>query len=384
MKKFLLAAALLAVGANANAQDVVRTGGSEALSTLKTTNNVKAGGHAIPGVANKGTGQGTPFDLLTDSMYAGTPRILAADKALPIDSGYFYGVNALGDKGFAYLYDLTVDATGNNDTSISILGFVSRWAGKIQPASTKMVTFGVWGRGTDKTLVAGHTKFYVYGKPSASLGAQAVKDTTLKTDGNFTVTALTTPVTGISKSVYVGCTIPYTWSALAADTFGLISTNSGVPASEPNYYDIVAGDTLLDANNMIQNNAGTWKSPVYGSNVGGIGDMVMAPIVAINCPTCGATAVNGVRANNLTIFSSYPNPATNVTNVKFSIAQPASVTVSLVDNTGRLLKAINTEKLSIGEHIVALDLSTFAAGNYIYVVETSAGDRIAAQVTVAK
>lgn len=382
MKKFLLAATLLAFGANVNAQEA-RTVGNEPLHVLKTTTNTLKNARTATGfTANKGT-LTSPVILLSDSMAAGVPRSVWIDYATPLDSGYFYGTNARGDKGFAYLYDLRVDASGNNDTTVTILGFVSKWSGVIQPTSTKMINFGVWSRGTDRTLVAGHTNFYVYGKPSTSLGSISVKDTTLRTTNTFTATVLTTPITGISSSVYVGYTTQYSWNALAADTFGLRSTAAGYPASDYNYYNVSGSDTLLNVNNMVQNAAGVWKSPSY-ENGGGIGDMIMAPVVALNCPTCWPNAVKTVRSNDLTIYSNYPNPASNTTNIKFAIAQPANVTVSLLDNTGRLINTVNTGKLGMGEHVVALDLSSVAAGTYIYVIETSAGDRIAAQMTVAK
>src|SRR5215217_4336484 len=156
MKKFLLAATLLAFGANVNAQEA-RTVGNEPLHVLKTTTNTLRNARAATGfAASKGT-LSSPIILLSDSMASGVARSVWIDYAAPLDSGYFYGTNAKGDKGFAYLYDLKVDASGNNDTSVTILGFVSRWSGVIQPTSTKMVTFGAWSRGTDKTLVAGHT-----------------------------------------------------------------------------------------------------------------------------------------------------------------------------------------------------------------------------------
>ena len=384
MKKFLLAAVMVVVGANVNAQQVMRSNGNEPAPmpkpSYKTMNH-----YAVPGgTANKGTGLSNPFTLLTDSMAGGSFRALRADFAAPIDSGYFYGTNAYGYKGFAYLYNLTADATGNNDTSITVLGFISRWVGRIQPNSTKTVTFSVWGRGTDKTLRAGHTRYYLYGKPSTLLASQNVKDTTLRTNGNFTYTPLATPLANQNSSVYVGYTVQYNWSSMAADTFGLGCTAAGYPATDYNYYNIVSGDTLLDVNNMIQNSNGAWFSPVYEGNSGGIGDMVIAPVVSLSCPTCAPTSVNGVRANNLTFFGNYPNPANNATNIRFSLDKAATVSVSLLDNTGRLVNVVNAGQLNNGEHIVSLDLNNVAAGTYIYVLETSTDGRIASQLTVTK
>lgn len=381
MKKFLLAVTILAIGVNANAQQM-SAGGNESLPVLK--NNVrKANVHPITDMtAYKGTGLTNPFTMATDSMYYNAGSNVWVDYVAPLDSGNFYGTNAFGRKGYAYLYDLQFDASGNNDTTVTIIGFYSKWGGVIQPTSTKMINFSVWGRGTDKTLISGHTGMYIYGKPSALLASQSVKDTTLRTTaGNTTITFLTTPLANISTSVYVGYTMQYTWNALASDTFGLRSTS--LAGREPNYYTVSGSDSLLGVNNLVQDAAGNWKSPNYELG-GGIGDMIIAPIISLSCTACHPTSINGVTRNNLTFFGNYPSPAVNSTNIRFALKNKADVAITVVDMNGRTVNTINKNSLTPGEHTVNIETAQLPSGNYVYMIQTSEGDGLASQFTVAK
>lgn len=62
----------------------------------------------------------------------------------------------------------------------------------------------------------------------------------------------------------------------------------------------------------------------------------------------------------------YPNPANRETRIGFYLNAPAQVDLSLYDTKGKLVKHILSDKKTIGEHEVTLDVSDLQPGNYIY------------------
>jgi hypothetical protein len=335
--------------------------------------------------SNKSAGLTDTFTLATDSMIGGVSEVVYYEAAVPLDSGLLYGTNSRELKGFAYLYNADFDASGSTpDTTVQILGFYSKWAGRIQTTSTKQVTFSVWSRGTNKIPVPSRpVKFYVYGTPAALYSPSATRTVniaTFPTTGAGVLAYLTAPITNIASSIYVGYTTNYTWAGVGTDTFGLRTTS--IAGAEPNFYTVTAGDTLLSANAVVQLKDGTWTSVRYNLGIGN-GDPIIAPLVQINCPKCGL-GVGGFRSKNLTAYGNFPNPAVNTTNVKFSITRNAKVTLTIVDNLGRDVRTYDLGAKVAGEYVVPVSVENLSTGNYAYVLQTSDGDIIAAQMSVIK
>ncbi len=83
--------------------------------------------------------------------------------------------------------------------------------------------------------------------------------------------------------------------------------------------------------------------------------------------TGGAGIATNEQTDNV-IGQNYPNPTTGKTQIDYSIAQNASVSIDLFDVTGRKIKTIQNENnIQAGKHTVEIDdLNNFANGSYFY------------------
>ena len=124
---------------------------------------------------------------------------------------------------------------------------------------------------------------------------------------------------------------------------------------------------------------GTWHDN-WADNFTAPYDFYLFPVVVIGAPT----SVQGVTRNDLTFFGNYPNPAFTSTTVKFSLAVAANVTVTVTDMNGRTVNAISQNDLSVGTHTIELPVDQLPAGDYLYIIRTSAGGGMASKFTVAK
>ena len=106
----------------------------------------------------------------------------------------------------------------------------------------------------------------------------------------------------------------------------------------------------------------------------------MFPIVKVGTPV----SVKGITRNNLTFFGNYPNPATDMTNIKFSLVNSTSVTVTIMDMAGHTVNIINKANLAAGENTITVNTSSLPSGDYLYIVHTASGDGIASKMTIAK
>ncbi len=61
-----------------------------------------------------------------------------------------------------------------------------------------------------------------------------------------------------------------------------------------------------------------------------------------------------------------PNPAVSSTAVNFEIVNANTVSLSLYDVTGKLIKTINQGKIAAGVHTIVLETSDVDAGVYFY------------------
>jgi hypothetical protein len=95
--------------------------------------------------------------------------------------------------------------------------------------------------------------------------------------------------------------------------------------------------------------------------------------------TGNPTAVKNVDAAVYKMDTA-PNPASNLTTLRFTLPREMSVTIALYDGNGRLVKAIAKGKMLAGANAVTVDLSNLAAGAYTYTLETDNGERAAKQL----
>jgi len=67
----------------------------------------------------------------------------------------------------------------------------------------------------------------------------------------------------------------------------------------------------------------------------------------------------------------YPNPATNIINVKYELSQNTSANIAVFDAFGKLVKNTNDVELLAGEQTLNMDVSDLAAGMYFYTLQAS-------------
>jgi hypothetical protein len=72
--------------------------------------------------------------------------------------------------------------------------------------------------------------------------------------------------------------------------------------------------------------------------------------------------LNKVNAWQVAVF---PNPATNLLNVRYNLPTEDKMLISVFDLQGKLLLEINAGNRAKGEHEETLDLSTLPAGQYV-------------------
>ena len=381
MKKTLLfcLGGLLAVSAHGQQAEPTQQAVIPAVPTLSSSDD----NLFQNGVAQRVTGLSDTLYFGSSYQFSGPYSNIALDRVAPLDSGFLYGMNAAGYKGFAQLYRYAnIDLATPQDTTYNILGLLARFNGTKSATSTKSAVFTVWKRDTNKYPVTNRPKVYVYGEPLAATVATKTVPFSAINLGASTVSYFATPITGINYDVYCGYTIAYNFSTSAGDSIGLASTQT----AGTNIYSIEAGtgDTLLNARNLIQTSAGVWRSIVYDFTIGNGGDQVIYPIIKLSCTACHPSAVNGLTKNGLTFFGNYPNPAVANTNIRFGLKSKADVTIQVLDISGRALRTIRQTGLANGEHIINVETASLPAGNYVYTIETSEGDVMASQMTVAK
>lgn len=80
----------------------------------------------------------------------------------------------------------------------------------------------------------------------------------------------------------------------------------------------------------------------------------------------------GIKENiNKTIvkLSAVPNPANEVTTIKFATSDPGKINLEITDVTGRLLRQLNLISEGNGEQVIPIDLSGYTNGVYFYTLK---------------
>ncbi len=391
MKKILL---LLATAASvggvqaqqkvAPAQSVKRTHG---LAEMRSVYGAIPGGVSNKAAATSDTGSFTLSVFLPQGYSNNYTREIfdtsvayRMDNAAPADSGYVLGTNAYMDRGFAEQMHFRYKA----DTGLQILGFRALFAGMVNPASTRQVTFGLWGRAAE-TPVAGTTGQFNSGLPGAMLASMAVPVTQLGIGNANPDTIknhfLATPhvLAAADSDFFVGYTMPmYAWSSMAGDTFSLRSSRDGYSFGVGSYLRNTT-DTVHRNQNVYMNDAGVWGDIYWELNLDA--NLSIVPIVQLT----GSLGVDKYfTAKDLTFFGNYPNPATEKTHIRFALESATGVTLTISDLNGRTLRTIPAVQYAAGTHEIPVNVSDLAAGNYIYTITTGKGGAVASQLSVVR
>lgn len=291
-----------------------------------------------------------------------------------VDSGVYTGVNALGYSGFAERYH--VGAIGAGYT-VNLLGVLSLWAGVVNPNSTNSMACTIWTVDSSEVVDPTYPTWKITALPGTQLGSQNLALTAI-TPGSLTTTMFSTPVS-ITNDFYAGFIPSYSFNQSNGDTLGLFTTPMDSSYINGGIYVNSSNDTVQIGANVVKQN-GSWIDMnwdlFYNS------DFSIIPLVQFI--DSNYTSVQSITKNNLTIFSNYPNPAVNNTNIKFSLIKSADATIQILDMQGRVLNTITKNNMSAGEHTVNVSTANLASGNYIYYISTSDGSKLASTMTVAK
>jgi len=292
--------------------------------------------------------------------------------------GYTAGTNSYNDKAFAERYDFN-----HNDTSVNVIGVFACFGGHVNPSSTKSVTFKVW-RQSYRSPVGPH--LYFLGFPQDLLDSVVVPVTQLGV-GTLKKFMFPYPTDFITGGFFVGYSIDYDYLGLAGDTIGLTSSIKG-HRTTPHYNvkytigtggDTTAADTFIVVQNATRWADGLWRDN-YTQNDSLNNDLAIFPIVLIG----HANEVKGITHNQLTLFGAFPNPADDNTNIRFTLQNATDVTISVTDMSGRTVLSGQPMQLSSGEHTSPVNTSSLPAGDYLYIITTSAGDGMAGKMSVSR
>lgn len=291
--------------------------------------------------------------------------------------GYLTGTDVWEDQAFAERYDFN-----GGDSSMKVVGILAQFGGVVNPASTHTLSFSIWDVGAGN-VVSGSIS--TTGFPNNLLDSVTVPFTQIDASGALKAYMFDSASPTLQSSFFAGYSMSYNFTSLDGDTIGVGSSFNGARTSvpyTPYLYVTDLGDTTRDTVINVQNatmeSDNTWYDN-YTQNDSLYNDLAIFPIVKIGGPTSV-----GITKKNLTFFGNYPNPATDQTNIRFSLAAGTDVTIQVMDMTGKTLKIITQNKLAAGEHIIPVDISGFAAGNYLYLVHTADGAGVASELTVLK
>jgi len=356
MKKLLLITIGAALSFGATAQRTA-TKSAASINTPVTFNTI-----------GSSTMKTTAFgDIDTLSHISGLDTLALYIVGSSDDSGFCAGMDAYGDMGFAERYDFN-----GADSTVTVNGVLVLFGGTVSSTSTKNVVFNVWSKGP-QTIVSGTTTVFNNGFPNTVLTTNSFPFTSITP--NTPQAYMFTTAVGNLDTFFVGFTIAYT--SFSGDTIGLYSSTDGERTSA--IYTVSGGDTIVNNVNASEYSDGTWHDNATDNFLLDY-NYFLFPIVKIG----GPLSVQGITRKNLTFFGNYPNPATDNTNIKFSLANTSDVTITIMDMAGHTVNTINESNMAAGMQIVPVSTTNMPAGDYLYLVRTTGGAGIAGKMTVIK
>jgi hypothetical protein len=96
------------------------------------------------------------------------------------------------------------------------------------------------------------------------------------------------------------------------------------------------------------------------------GSVTENPVLYLEVPNPARTGIaeKEILPENLTLFSSYPNPFNAKTTIKFSLAEAANVKLQIFDIAGRLVETVTDTEFPAGENSVVWDAGKMTSGVY--------------------
>jgi len=102
--------------------------------------------------------------------------------------------------------------------------------------------------------------------------------------------------------------------------------------------------------------------------------MYKAPILqAIKVPLTEPSAIPGDISKEDGIYNIYPNPATDITNLHFSLSSGSVCILNIYDLKGQKVKNILNGYVNPGLYNIEVDTQSIPVGTYLLVLETNTG-----------
>jgi len=84
------------------------------------------------------------------------------------------------------------------------------------------------------------------------------------------------------------------------------------------------------------------------------------------------------------LVQNHPNPFSSTTSIKYYLPQKATVTLEILDVSGRTIETLINNVESIGEHTITYDGSGLSSGTYLYRLRTSTGFKQSKKMLLVK
>lgn len=163
---------------------------------------------------------------------------------------------------------------------------------------------------------------------------------------------------------------PYT--VVAGDSYIIAVRVYGAPGFDLD----ILNDIALE---NIQPDQTTFVDP---GGTGTWGWIKKAPFLHLNVQLINA-GVNEQDAQDAILLQNIPNPATGSTSVNFKIVKTNTVSLSVYDVTGKLMKTIDEGNLSSGMHTIIVETANLGAGIYFYTL-TVGDQKMTKKMTIMK
>ncbi len=166
----------------------------------------------------------------------------------------------------------------------------------------------------------------------------------------------------------------------STSTFALKVTNAGecdwtpgTPTfSDPNFVYVSGGTANIPSGgtgtltlSFSPTSGGLHTSTVTFANA--TGTSIPAAAVSVTgfaLPQVGVAKIS--EANGYSLKQNYPNPFNPTTEIRFVLAKEGTVTMNVIDITGKIVRNVLNERMSAGEHSTVVNASELTSGVYYY------------------
>lgn len=180
-------------------------------------------------------------------------------------------------------------------------------------------------------------------------------------EGQIDVFDVESPTTGNILTWNIGDRVPMTWSLYDLDTTTVNQSWKGIAYTPKGF----AG--------WMGINEGFQYSDIKSYNSIEAIDLIRSGLITVNTTTgIGEPAVVSGTISEFTLFQNYPNPFNPSTSIKFNLKNSGVTSLKIYNTLGQLVHTVHDgELLTAGTHTRNVDMSSFASGIYISVLENS-------------